>query len=246
MNTEQTTQPVQVAQKESYAIPVAIVIAGAMIGAGLYFASGNQASAPSAQVPQQQQQEADTTGQVRAVDASDHFKGNPDAAVTIVEYSDFECPFCARVHETLNQIVKTEKDVKWVFRQFPLDSLHPRNARKAAIASECANKLGGNDAFWKFTDEYFKTTPTNDRWSIDDELERLVAFAGVDKAAFDTCYTSGEFDQHVQDDVDNAVATGGRGTPWSVVIMKSGKTIPLNGAQPAEAIKQIIDFAKEN
>ena len=235
----------QTMQKENYAIPIAIIIAGALIGTGLYFTQKNTAQ-QAVNAPSQQQEAKDTTNKVRTVDASDHFKGNPNATVTIVEYSDFECPFCKRAHETLTKVIADNKDIKWVFRQFPLDSLHPRNARKAAEASECVSKLGGNDAFWKFTDAYFASTLTNDRWNIADELDRLVKIAGVDKTAFDTCYNAEEFKDKVQKDEENAIATGGRGTPWSVVIMKSGKTIPLNGAQPEEAIKQMIEFAKKN
>ena len=224
-----------------YAVPLSIVIAGAFIALAIFLASGSTQNTAQAPEPQK-----DTTSKVRPVTARDHFKGDKNASVTIVEYSDFECPFCKRIHETMNTIIDTEKDVKWVFRHFPLDQLHPRNARKAAVASECVNELGGNDAFWKFTDEYFNTTQTNDRWNIADELPRLVGVAGVDKKAFDTCYASGKYDAYVQADVDNGAATGGRGTPWSVVIMKSGKTVSLNGAQPESAIRQIIDFARKN
>ena len=245
MNTEQQSQIEQTKQKNNLAIPVSIVIAGAFIALGVYLSgsNGNTAQVPT---PGQPQEVVDTTDQVRKVTKDDHIKGNPKAEVTIVEYSDFECPFCKRHHDTMNKIVSERDDVRLVFRQFPLDSLHPKNARKAAVASECVNKLGGNDAFWKFIDEYFRTTPTNDRWNIDDELDRLVKFAGVDKKVFDTCYTSGEFDKHVQDDVDNAIATGGRGTPWNVIITKSGKTMPLNGAQSESTINQLIDIAKKN
>ncbi len=239
--TEQIIQ-----QKTNWTIPLAIIVAGGLIALSLFYTNNNKqvGAAPNAQQPAEQA--ADNTNLVNKVTDRDHYKGDPNASVTIVEYSDFECPFCKKFHVTMNNILKDTKDVKWVYRQFPLDSLHPKNGRKAAIASECVGKLGGNDAFWKFTDEYFRTTPANDRWNIDEELDRLVKFAGVDKGAFDACYTSGEFDKHVQDDVDNAIATGGRGTPWSVVITKSGKTLPLNGAQPEQAVRQLIDFARQN
>ena len=167
----------------------------------------------------------------------------------IVEYSDFECPFCKRFHDTMNQVMDEygeNGDVAWVFRQFPLDQLHPKNARRAAIASECANELGGNDAFWKFADGWFEVSPTNDRTDFEAVTAQLVSEIGLDENAFNTCLTSGKYDQHVQDDVDNAIATGGRGTPWSVVIGPDGTTYPVNGAQPYAAVKQIIDVALNN
>jgi protein-disulfide isomerase len=186
------------------------------------------------------------TDKVRPVTEQDHIRGNPDADITIVEYSDFECPFCKRIHPTLGKIVESDSDVRWVYRHFPLDSLHPKNARKAAVAAECAGKLGGNDAFWQFTDNYYATTPANDIWNIDEQLENLLSGTSIDIAAFNTCYTSGEFDDHVQSDVDNAVETGGRGTPWSIIITKSGNTIPINGALPEESIRQLLDLARQN
>ncbi|NCN11888.1 thioredoxin domain-containing protein [Candidatus Kaiserbacteria bacterium] len=91
------------------------------------------------------------------VNDGDHIKGNLDAKVVVVEYSDFDCPFCARFHATLNAIVKKypATDVAWVYRHFPLEQLHP-NAETVAVAAECVAKLEGNEAFWKFADSYLK------------------------------------------------------------------------------------------
>lgn len=92
---------------------------------------------------------------VDPVSASDHIRGNPDAEIVIVEYSDFDCPFCARFHSTMNSVMdQYGEEVAWVYRHFPLESLHP-NAPAVAVASECVAELGGNDAFWKFADSYF-------------------------------------------------------------------------------------------
>jgi protein-disulfide isomerase len=233
--------------QNNYAIPVAIVVAGALVAGALFFALSNNGGSvgtnqPAPNIPE----EVDTTDQVRPVTQDDHIKGSSNPKVTIVEYSDFECPFCKRFHETMNQVLSEEDDVAWVFRQFPLDQLHPRNARRAAIASECAGDLGGEQAFWTFTDGYFEATPANDQTDLDTLVPQLVAKAGIDQATFDACVASGKYDKHVQDDVDNAVATGGRGTPWSIVITASGDTVPLNGAQPLSAVKQLIEFAREN
>lgn len=95
---------------------------------------------------------------VPAIDFSrDHIRGNKKAKVVVIEYSDFQCPFCQRVHPTYKKIVETYGDkVMWVYRHFPLN-FHPK-ALPAAIASECAYEQGGDDAFWKFTDELFNST----------------------------------------------------------------------------------------
>ena len=224
-------------------IPIAIVIAGALIAGAVFYTSGSANTAGANQL----QPEA-PTGDLEAmapISGSDHIRGNPDAPVKIVEYSDTECPFCKRFHETMRQVVDANDDVAWVYRHFPLDQLH-KKARKEAVATECANELGGNDAFWKYLDRLFAVTPAND--GLDpSELPKIAQYVGLDVAKFNECLASTKYDQHVEDEVQNAVATGGTGTPWSIVVSKSGKKYPLSGAQPLEAVKQLIDVAlKDN
>lgn len=82
---------------------------------------------------------------------TDHYKGSKNAKIAIIEYSDYECPFCHRVHPTIQSLVdKYDGDVVWIYRHFPL-GFHPE-ALPLAIGAECVAKLKGNDAFWKFTD----------------------------------------------------------------------------------------------
>lgn len=174
----------------------------------------------------------------------DHIRGNPDAPVTLVEYSDFECPFCKRFHLTVKQVMDEFKGkVRWVYRHFPLDELHPVKARREAVASECAAEIGGNDAFWKFADRFYELTPSNNRTDIDKVLPQIAREIGLDKAKFESCLASSRHDRRVQEDFESAAASGGRGTPWSIVVSKSGKTYPLSGAQPYAAVKQLIDLA---
>ena len=93
-------------------------------------------------------------GEVPPVDATDHVQGDPSkAAVTIVEYSDYECPYCARFHPTLEQIVsESSGSVAWVYRHWPIH----QNSMAKLVAAECVAQLKGNDAFWKYTDLLFK------------------------------------------------------------------------------------------
>lgn len=91
---------------------------------------------------------------IQPVNESDHVRGKKDARISLIEYSDFECPFCARIHPRIQRVLdEYPNDVNWVYRHFPL-SIH-RNAGPAAIASECVAQLKGNDAFWEFGDELF-------------------------------------------------------------------------------------------
>jgi protein-disulfide isomerase len=88
----------------------------------------------------------------------DHVRGKKDAEVLLIEYSDFQCPYCQRFHPTTLQILKDySNEVGYVYRHFPLDQLHPY-ARPAAEASECIKEIGGEDAFWKFADKAFGTS----------------------------------------------------------------------------------------
>jgi protein-disulfide isomerase len=233
-------------QTNNLTIPVAIVIAGALIAGAVYLGTskGTGTVAGNNQQPQQVAQQTGSLDEMRAISKDDHIRGNPNAPVMIVEYSDFECPFCKRFHDTMKQVTTEYGDkVAWVYRQFPLDQLHPVKARKEAVASECAAELGGNDAFWKYADRFFELTPSNNQTNIDTVLPQIAKEIGLDEAKFASCLASNKYDAHIEGDVQNAVATGGNGTPWSIVVAKNGKKYPLSGAQPYASVKQLIDLA---
>lgn len=195
-----------------------------------------------------EQKRLDAAEAVKPVDGDDHILGDPSALVKLVEFSDFECPFCKRTHGTFKQIMaeygKAGK-VAWVYRHFPLDSLH-KKARKEAQASECANELGGNDAFWAYSDRLFEITPSNDRLDLS-LLPKIAEEVGLDRGAFEACLAGdmrgGKYADHIESDVQDAVASGGTGTPYIVVIAPSGEAFPISGAQPYSAFKSIIELA---
>ena len=135
-----------------FAIPVSIVIAGALIAIALFYGGGTKTPSNPNQ--------AEVVEEIRTVQDNDHLLGNKDAKIVIVEYSDTECPFCKQFHETLHRIYDeygADGKVAWVYRHFPLEQLHPK-APKEAEALECAAEQGGNDTFWKFTDMVYQTT----------------------------------------------------------------------------------------
>lgn len=236
----------QTIQKNALAMPIAVVIAGALIAGAVIYSSGKTPT--TANVPQQQvaAQQTGDLEKMKPVSTNDHIRGNADAPVKIVEYSDFECPFCKRFHETMKQVIdEYGKDgkVAWVYRHFPLDQLHPVKARKEAVATECAAELGGNDAFWKYADRFFELTPSNNQTNIDVVLPQIAKEIGLDEAKFASCLASTKYDKHIEDEVQNAQATGGNGTPWSIVVGKNGKKYPLSGAQPYASVKQLIELA---
>ena len=231
---------------KDFLIPGSIIVAGIVIGLGLYFSGGTSDKATVA-VDEQPVEEvrADTTSKIDPVTEADYIRGNLNAPVKIVEYSDFECPFCKRHHETLETVfakLGTEK-IAWVFRQFPLEQLHPVKAMAVAMASECVGELGGDESFWVFTNRYFEETLTNNRTNIDTLIPKLVTETGVNKQAFNDCVASERHQAAIDADIADAIETGGQGTPWSVMIGPTGKTYPINGAQPASVIEQMVEQA---
>lgn len=236
----------------NYLIPMSILIVGGLVAGAVFLGlskANNNVAATTETGQEIQEKPKGTTDNVRAVTADDHIKGNPNASVMIVEYSDFECPFCKKFHDTMNEIMEEagrDGQVAWVYRQFPLDQLHPVKARAVAVASECAAELGGNESFWKFSDRYMELTLSNNKTEIETVIPQIVEEIGLNKADFQACFESGRHDERIDSDIENAVATGGRGTPWSIVIGPDGTTYPLSGAQPYEVVKQLIDIALNN
>lgn len=171
------------------------------------------------------------------VSATDWARGPEDAAVTIVEFSDYDCPYCASFQETMNQLTdKFPRDVRWIYRHFPLASLHPNASRKAEGA-ECAGKLEGNEGFWKFSDLLFEKQGT--AGATDDLLISLASQIGIPEKDFTDCLENGEAWVAVGEDTDDAVAAGAQGTPYSVFLIGEDK-IPVSGALPYEQISSIV------
>ena len=180
----------------------------------------------------------DQAVKVEKVSDKDHIRGNKDAKVFLIEYSDFECPFCARFHPTAQQMLdEYGDDVAWVYRHFPLDILHPR-ARPAAQASECAAELGGEDAFWSFIDEIFENQETA---LSDSGLKNTASRLGLDANAFSNCVESEKHKDKVEDQYQGGLTAGVMGTPGNFVMNSNGEVWLIPGAVPFEVLKQTID-----
>lgn len=225
-------------------VPLAIIVAGLIIGISVIYAVGKKSVVPT--VAGDDEPAADATAnvldKVRTIAEDEHILGDSDAPVKIIEYSDTECPFCKRFHATMQDVVKEyDGKVAWVYRHFPLDTLHPK-ARKESEATECAAELGGNEKFWAYINRLYEVTPSNNGLAAS-ELPNIAAYVGLDAAKFNECLSSGRQAQRVAKDYNEAVAAGGRGTPYSVVISASGKKTTIPGALPLESVKQLVDEA---
>lgn len=175
------------------------------------------------------------------ITAADHVRGDlSKAKVVMIEYSDYECPFCKNGTATISKVFKSYgTDVAWIYRHFPL-SFH-QNAQKEAEASECVASLGGNDAFWKFTDKIYERTTSNGLGFALTALGPLAKEVGVDQAKFQDCLNSGKFAQTVSDQEAGGAAAGVDGTPATIIISKDGKSDVITGAQPESKFKAVID-----
>jgi len=157
------------------------------------------------------------------------FKGGDKAAVTIVEFSDFHCPFCRRVIPTLAQLEsRYGEKIKLVFRDFPIENLHP-GATKAHEAARCANEQG---KFWPYHDKLFAGPPS----SSPEFFKGLAKEVGLDPATFETCLGSGKYQAAIKEDMVEGHRVGVGGTPAFFI---NGRLI--TGAQPPEAFTRIID-----
>ena len=179
----------------------------------------------------------DQAGKIVAVSQDDHIRGSLDAKVYLIEYSDFECPFCSRFHPTA-QLISDEYvgQVAWVYRHFPLDQLHPK-ARPAAEASECVAEIGGEDAFWAFADAAFA-----DQTKLSD-LASIAASAGVSGGSYTSCVSGKKYADKVEDQYQKGLSAGITGTPGNFIVNKNGDAWLIPGALPFEQFKPIIDEA---
>lgn len=220
-------------------IPLSIIISGLIIGGAIVLA--NRAGNVK---PEQVDNSKGEELAIRPVSDQDHIRGNPDAEVLIVEYSDFECPFCAGFHGTMHRIIEEYGDsgqVAWVYRHMPLDQIH-QHARPSAEAAECVAELGGEDKFWEFADLSFADQAT----ALTTEGTKKSALSlGIDEAAYDACVSERRYRDRVNADFEDGLAISRIdpqfGTPYNILMSKNGIQIPIRGNQPYANVKQIID-----
>jgi protein-disulfide isomerase len=166
------------------------------------------------------------------VSDSDHIRGNKNAKITIASFSDFQCPYCSKFHETMKQVMAAyPNDVRWVFKDFPLEQIHPF-AKKAAEAAECANEQG---KFWEYADKLFE----NQSSFSNDYFSTLAKQMKLDSGKFDKCLADGKYASKVAGDAQLGQSVGVRGTPASFI---NGELV--SGAVPFETVKAKIDSLK--
>ena len=179
---------------------------------------------------------------IRPVDLKrDHIRGNPNAPITIIEYSDYECPFCKRFHPTVIKLLENNaQKLRWVYRHFPL-GFHDPGATKQAEATECIAELGGNEAFWVYSDLIYKRTRSNGKGFPIKNLKPLAEEIGVDGGKFEKCLNTGKYTNKVKEDMENGKKNGVTGTPAAFILNAKGDMRFISGALPLAQIQSLVD-----
>ena len=209
--------------KTRHLAPAAALIAGAALTVLALRLDPQAASAQSV-----------ATG-LRPPSPSDHILGPPDASVFLIEYSDFQCPYCSTVHRTLHSVISASKGTAWVYRHFPL-RMHPQ-AGPAANAAECISEQRGNDAFWKFADAVLA-----ERHIGPATYSRLAGQSGANASQFAACVSATKHQGRIDADQKEAVRNGGSGTPFTIVY-GGGRQIKVEGAASREDFLEAIRSA---
>jgi protein-disulfide isomerase len=212
-------------------IPIAIITAGIIIGGAVYLNTRTPGLPVGGGNPDA----------VRPVDSTDNILGSPTAPITIVEYSDFDCPYCKTFHTTLHQIINDygpDGSVAWVFRNFALTEIHP-NAKRHAIAAECVAETADNEAFWAFTDLLYANQPANPT-----DYAEYAKQAGASPEVVASCIQNASLngvEAKVDGDRQNVTSIGGRGTPFSLILVDGRQPIIIEGTASYADLKSQID-----
>jgi len=219
--------------------PATIVIIGIIVSSGIFIYRTNHKTEPTdinKNIPQE-------VG-IKPITGEDKILGNPNADVIIVEYSDFECPYCKIFHSTMQDVMYEygrNGKVAWIFRHFPLESIH-KNAKGAAISSECVYRIGGNEKFWSYSDTLFASST---EILSKENLENIAVNLGIEKEKYNSCINSSEITTKIDSDITDGKLIYENdpnfGTPYSFIITKSGIQTKVIGAQPLSKMKELID-----
>lgn len=224
-------------------IPLSIIIAGMLIALSIYFVNQkndqtvNFGAKPYENSVAYYNNEENNylagpqgnTANITILD-NDHIRGNKDAKVTLVEFSDFQCPFCKKMKPTLDKLLNEySNQVRLVYKHFPLDSIHPF-ARKAAEASECA---GEQDKFWEYHDALFAV---QDQGFSLERFRQIAADLKLNIDQFNDCLNSSKYANKVEEDYQLGIKNQVNGTPTTFI-----NGIRVEGAQSFESVKLVID-----
>jgi protein-disulfide isomerase len=221
------------------AVPVSIIIAGIIIAGAVFYTSNSEQEAPKNTLQgRDQAEEAELV--IRPVADNENILGNINANIKIVEFSDVNCSFCERFHNTMHRVIEhfsQTGDVAWVYRHFPVLG---ESSTVFAMATECVAELGGNEKFWAYTDILFDQRH-NDPSFNSASIMNIAESVGINSQQLTECLNSGRHLEKITADAREAVAVGGEGTPHSIVINEqTGRKAVIKGAQNFETVLATI------
>ncbi len=171
---------------------------------------------------------------------TDFIRGNTEAEYSLIEYSDYECPFCKKFHKTAGEFIKRNNQVNWVYRHFPLE-FHNPGAQKEAEAAECAGDVGGNDMFWAYSDKIYERTRSNGKGFPIVKLVPLAKELGLNLPEFKRCLIDEKYKQKVLAQFENGTKSGVTGTPGNFLRHNpTGIAIAVHGAQPISSLERVF------
>ena len=219
---------------------VSIIIAGVIIALAIFFSNNRAPQGATGQMigaADGAPAGIPTAPKITPPSATDHIIGSPTAPIVLVEYSDFQCPFCSVVYPTLKRIIsESNGQIAWIYRNFPLPSIHPE-AAPAANAAECVAEQLGNDSYWKFVDILFANQKSLSSAFYLQQAKTL----GVDQATFVACVGSKKYQSKIDAETAEAQANGATGTPFTLVLnTKTKKAAPVSGALPYDQFMSTI------
>ena len=213
---------------------ISIILASLILGCSIIYASRSFDQFINTDLITNQKDSKTEEANGLEVTSLSHLKGNPDAPITIVEFSDFQCPFCQRYHPIIAQLISDyPNQVRWMYKHFPLDSIHPQ-ARLAAEASECAAE---QDKFWEFADQLFESQAI----LSSDLYQQLAIDLELNREQFQNCFDNRKYQDKVEADYQAGIKLGVRGTPASFINGES-----LVGAVPYNTLKSAVERARGN
>ena len=216
-----------------------ILVAVVVIGGFFILRGGNGSGTGTGAVTDTGSDNQPSVNARALIEDNDPVLGSPDAKISIIEFSDFQCPFCARAFEGAITDFKNSDyfkngEVNLIYKQFPLNSIHPY-AQGAAEASLCADAQG---KFWEYHDTLFTNQAALDTTS----LKQYASTLGLNTAEFNSCLDGSDFKSEVSKELAQAASAGGQGTPFFVIVnTDNGKYGTISGACPFSEFQKALD-----
>lgn len=213
-------------------LPIVILIGGLIVATAVYVVRIRDHVANGSGTPEA----------VRPVSPTDHIIGNPSAPIVLVEYADSDSEYSKKLQLTMEQLM-TEyaggNKVAWVYRHFPVTTLHG-SAAMNALAAECAASVSTPTNFFRFIDAMHTIAPGASSFNPK-QYGTIVSQLSLPKDRFDACVSSAAFEKQVHDDYSNALAAGATGSPYIILLVQGQKPRSIQGAPPYKTLKKIID-----